>query len=111
MKIHSEVLDFFYYMRTDMTTLMGVFFHLFVAFIRVQSTKVSSELKMEAEGSSEMSVRFYQTTWCHIPEDNTFLCPEVLSNSFLRNFPIFLTNIHGVTPDKTVYFSSLKIDT
>jgi hypothetical protein len=26
--------------------------------------------KVEAVCSSEMSVNFYQTAWCHIPEDN-----------------------------------------
>jgi hypothetical protein len=32
---------------------------------------VSSGSKMEADCFSEMSVNFYQITWCHIPEDIT----------------------------------------
>jgi hypothetical protein len=33
---------------------------------------------MEAVGTSESSVNFYQTTWCNIPEDSNF-----------QKFPLF----------------------
>jgi hypothetical protein len=33
----------------------------------------SSALKMEASGSCETLVPFYETTWCHIPKDSNHL--------------------------------------
>jgi hypothetical protein len=41
------------------------------AYLLVLAEIVSSTLKMEATCSSETSVASQQTTWCHIPEDDT----------------------------------------
>jgi len=34
----------------------------------------ASDLKMEGVGSSKLLAAFYQTTWHHIPKDNTLCC-------------------------------------
>jgi hypothetical protein len=50
----------------------------------------SSNLKMEAEFSSEMSVNFYRTAWGHIPENATLRnhrSETLKSHLNLRPFP------------------------
>jgi hypothetical protein len=43
-------------------------------FLVVSCLAYFSTMEMEAVLSSQMLVNFYLTTWCYIPEDNTFLC-------------------------------------
>jgi hypothetical protein len=51
-------------------------------------------------GSSEMSVHFYQTTWCHIPEDSNF--------SSLIKLELMLHHVHTMSIAYTLslHFSS-----
>jgi hypothetical protein len=45
---------------------------LLSAFVVLSCSAYSSTLKMEAICSSNASVDFQRSTWCYIPEDNTF---------------------------------------
>jgi hypothetical protein len=51
--------------------------------LTVSIIKIIIILMMEAISTSEMSVNFYQSTWCNIPEDNdlhTHCCENLKSH-------------------------------
>jgi hypothetical protein len=64
---------------------------------------------MEAVCSSETSLNFYQTTWCHIPEDN--ILPEeifaVFRNLKLQGSKSFIASFL-LSPYLTAYSKSLE---
>jgi hypothetical protein len=57
------------------------------------SLAYSSTLKMEAVCSSETLVNFYQTSWCHNPENSTFHSYRCCSNGPVHLYIITIVHI------------------
>jgi hypothetical protein len=65
------------------------------AYLLVLAEIISSTLKMEAMCSSETSVATQQTTWRHIPEDDTLQKLELIEQLELGVFVVHVCEEYG----------------